>query len=87
MSLDSSLRSKSALSRSRSVLTRAERLEVLKENERWDESKTVFGLPKVGQKKRRAKKEVKAEAGAEGAAAPAGKGAAKPAAGKGAAKK
>ena len=36
-----------ALSRARNVFKRAERLQILKENERWDEEQSVFGLPKV----------------------------------------
>jgi len=47
MSLDKSLKSKSALQRSRSVLTRAERIQTLKQEERWTEGTSVFGLPKV----------------------------------------
>lgn len=75
MSLDRSLKGKGGLVRHRNVLKRAERLVVLKDEERWDESKSVFGLPKVvvrkAAKKKAEKKEVTAEAGAEGAAAPA----------------
>jgi len=51
MSLDRSLKSKSALARSRSVLTRAERLIALKDQERWEEGSSVFGLPKVAQRR------------------------------------
>jgi small basic protein (TIGR04137 family) len=51
MSLDRSLKSKSALVRSRSVLTRAERLIALKDQERWEEGSSVFGLPKVAQRR------------------------------------
>jgi len=47
MSLDRSLKSKSALVRSRNVLTRAERLAMLRDEERWNEQMSVFGLPKV----------------------------------------
>jgi small basic protein (TIGR04137 family) len=93
MSLDPSLKSASSLSRHRNVLTRAERLDQLKEEEKWNESKSVFGLPKVGHRKAAVAKAEKVEteegvagaaatpaAGAKGAAAPAAKGAA-PAAG------
>ncbi len=52
MSLDRSLKSQEGLVRSRSVLTRAERLKVLAEEERWEEGDSVFGLPKVRQKKK-----------------------------------
>lgn len=71
MSLDRSLKSSSALSRSRSVLTRAERLEVLKDEERWSEGESVFGLPKVRQRHSSAgaKSKGKAETPAEEQAA------------------
>jgi len=81
MSLNRSLKSANALIRHRNVLTRPERLEVLADEEKWDESKSVFGLPKVAHRKAAVVKAVKEEvAGAEGAAAPAA-GAAAPAAG------
>ena len=51
MSLDSSLRSGSSLKRHRNVLTRAERLERLLGNGKWDEDQSVYGLPKVGHRK------------------------------------
>ena len=51
MSIDRSLKIKGALSRHRNVLSRAERLEVLKEKESWDEDKSVFALPKVSHRK------------------------------------
>ena len=49
MSLHKSLRSKDALKRQRSVLTRAERIAVLEDEGRWNEGESVFGLPKVRQ--------------------------------------
>jgi len=61
MSIDSSLKSKSALSRHRNVLKRAERIEALKEQDRWNDGDTVFGLPKVAHRKSHAGKK-KAEA-------------------------
>jgi len=66
MSLDRSLKGANALIRHRNVLTRAERLDVLKDEEKWDDSKSVFGLPKVGHRKQELAKTVKEEA-AEGA--------------------
>ena len=51
MSLDRSLKSASSLVRHRNVLTRNERLLKLKEDERWGEGKSVFGLPKVAHRK------------------------------------
>ena len=48
MSLHKSLKRRDHLSRRRNVLSRTERIERLKEEEKWDEGKTsVFGLPKV----------------------------------------
>jgi small basic protein (TIGR04137 family) len=51
MSLDPSLKIKGALTRHRNVLTRAERIETLKDEERWTEENSVFGLPKVAHRK------------------------------------
>src|SRR5437667_7378348 len=74
MSLDRSLKSASSLVRHRNVLTRGERLEKLKEAEKWDEGKSVFGLPKVAHRKVAAVKAEKATP--EEGAAPAAGGAA-----------
>src|SRR5689334_9666943 len=84
MSLDRSLKGANALVRHRNVLTRAERLEKLKEEEKWNESKSVFGLPKAAHRKQELAKTAKEET-AEGAAAPAAGGAAPAAGGKAAA--
>lgn len=75
MSLDRSLKSASSLVRHRNVLTRDERLLRLAEQEKWDESKPVLGLPKVANRKlevggKGGKEEKQADAAA-GAAAPA----------------
>ena len=51
MSIDPSLKIKGALSRHRNVLSRAERLEKLEEEERWSEGDSVIGLPKVAHRK------------------------------------
>jgi len=76
MSLDRSLKSKASLSRHRNVLTRAERIKILAEEEKWKEEKGIFGLPKVAHRKAavggKVKKEAKeGDAAAAGAAAPA----------------
>lgn len=91
MSLDRSLKAANSLVRHRNVLTRAERLIKLAEDEKWDPTKSVYGLPKVGHRKmavtKSPSKEDAAAAVAAGGAAPAAgaaKGAA-PAAAKGAA--
>ncbi len=51
MSIDRSLKTKSALSRHRNVLSRAERVELLREDEKWVEGDAVTGLPKVAHRK------------------------------------
>ena len=75
MSIDRSLKIKGALERHRNVLSRAERIEKLKEEERWDEGDSVLGLPKVGHRKTHAgrkdaddEKKGDEEAGVEGEA-------------------
>ena len=83
MSLDRSLKSASALVRHRNVLTRGERLDKLAEEEKWNDSKSVYGLPKVGHRKVALAKAEK-EATVEGAT-PAAAGAAPAAGAKGAA--
>jgi small basic protein (TIGR04137 family) len=70
MSIHKSLVTAGNLKRHRNVLTRAERLELLKKEERWKEGQSIFNLPKVRNILVRAKKK-KEEAAAEGAAAPA----------------
>jgi small basic protein (TIGR04137 family) len=47
MSIDKSLRRKNQLERARNVLTRAERIKVLQKEERWEDGRSPFGLPKV----------------------------------------
>lgn len=75
MSMDRSLRSKSTLERHRNVLTRAERVAILKETEQWQDGGRVTGLPKVAHRKASVGKKSKAEKkAAEGA--PAAEGAA-----------
>jgi len=56
MSIDRSLKVKAALSRHRNVLSRAERIELLKGDGRWNEESHVTGLPKVAHRKGRAGK-------------------------------
>lgn len=51
MSIDRSFKIKGALSRHRNVLTRAERVEALKEEERWNDGDSLLGLPKVAHRK------------------------------------
>ena len=57
MSIDKSLVSKGKLVRHRSVLTRTERVQHLTDEGLWDETKSVYGLPKV--KTIKVKKKVK----------------------------
>ncbi len=51
MSLDKSLKTSASLSRHRNVLRRHERIEVLKDEERWQEEQKPVGLPKVAHRK------------------------------------
>ena len=82
MTIDKSLRIRRGSVKARNVLKRGERITKLKEAERWEETMSVLGLPKVRvykltMKKKKKKKEE--EEGAEGAAAaPAAGGAAAP---------
>jgi small basic protein (TIGR04137 family) len=90
MSIDKSLRRKDSLQRARNVLTRGERFKTLKDEERWQEGRSPYNLPKVKVVKvviKKAKKAKEEEKPAEGEAAAAA--AATPAAPeqKGAAKK
>ena len=62
MSLDKSLKSRDSLVRHRNVLTRAERLEKLEEDERWAEGASVLGLPKVLHRKASLAKKIKEKA-------------------------
>jgi len=66
MSIDRSLKIKDALSRHRNVLSRAERIEVLKDEQNWEDDQSVFALPKVSHRKSTAgKKAAQAEKAAE----------------------
>lgn len=85
MSMDRSLKAGSGLIRHRNVLTRGERIERLQGDGKWDPTKPVTGLVKVGNRKLivggKAEKKDDAAAtpgapAAKGAAAPAAKGAA-----------
>ena len=63
MSIHKSLRTAGTLVRTRNVYTRAERLEILERERRWEEGDKVTGFPKVkvakvkkgGQKKKKKK--------------------------------
>ncbi|MBA7686351.1 hypothetical protein ES703_94795 [subsurface metagenome] len=72
MSIDHSLKIKGALSRHRNVLKRAERIEQLKEEERWSEGDSLLGLPKVAHRKSHAGRKEKAAAKEAAAEAVAG---------------
>ena len=90
MSIDRSLKLRNALERHRNVLTRAERIEHLKDEERWDENSSVLGLPKVAHRKSHAGKKAAKEKAAAAEVLPEAEGAAPaagaPAAGEGVAK-
>ncbi len=59
MSIDKSLITKGKLARHRNVLTRAERIKVLINENLWKDGRSVFGLPKV--KTLKVRKKAKAE--------------------------
>ena len=70
MSVDPSLKIKGALTRHRNVLTRAERIEQLRDEERWSEGDSLLGLPKVAHRKSHAGRKEAVEKEAEAAAVP-----------------
>lgn len=72
MSIDRSLRTKSSLERHRNVLSRAERVLKLQDEERWPEDRSPLHLPKIPHRKSKAgkKKTPKAETAEAAAAAP-----------------
>lgn len=81
MTIDKSLKIRRGGASNRSVLTRIERLQRLKEADRWQEGDSPLGLPKVRvrklvMKKKKKKKEEEGE-GEAGAAPAAGASAAK----------
>lgn len=59
MTIDKSLRVREGLARSRSVLNRAERIEKLKQSDRWSEGDSPVGLQKVRVQKLMLKKKKK----------------------------
>ncbi len=77
MSIDKSLKSKSRLAKVRSVLTRVERIALMKDEDKWVDGQSVMGLKKtkvprltLGKKKKEKKEEEPADAkGAKGKAA------------------
>ncbi|MBN1394545.1 MAG: small basic protein [Pirellulales bacterium] len=76
MTMDKSLKVRAGLVRARSVLNRAERIQRLKEAERWQEGDSPFGLAKVrvyklAVRKKKKKKEEEGEGAESAAAAPA----------------
>jgi small basic protein (TIGR04137 family) len=93
MSIDKSLRRKNQLVRARNVLTRGERIKTLVDEERWQEGRSPYGLPKVKvikivvKKAKKAKEEAKVEGEGEAAGATAAAPAATPGAEKKPAKK
>lgn len=76
MTMDKSLRLRRGLVRSRSVLTRDERIQRLKASDRWQEGESPFGLAKVrvykiAMKKKKKKEEEEKKEGEAEAAPPA----------------
>ena len=70
MSIDKSLKTSGKLARPRNVLTRIERIKMLKEEGKWNPAVSVFGIPKVkvAKIKQKGKSTEKKAAKAEGAA-------------------
>ena len=66
MSMDKSLKSKNTLQRHRNVLTRAERVQAMKESESWTDDTSPFGMPKIVHRKAAVGKKDKAEKKTEG---------------------
>ena len=67
MSLDKSLKSGASLVRHRNVLKRGERIEVLKQEDRWEDGQSPIGLPKVAHRKAKVGKKGKEARSAESA--------------------
>jgi small basic protein (TIGR04137 family) len=69
MTMDKSLRMRAGLVRSRSVLSRAERITRLQSSDRWQDGQSPLGLPKVRvyklsmKKKKKRKEEDEGETG------------------------
>ena len=59
MTIDKSLKIKAGSIKNRNVLTRAERLQRLLDEDRWSEGDSVLGLPKVRVQKLQLKKKKK----------------------------
>ena len=70
MTVDKSLRTRKGIVRSRNVLTRAERINKLSQQDRWTEENGPFSLPKVRVYKVVVKKKKKKKGEEEGDAAP-----------------
>ena len=71
MTMDKSLRMRAGLARARSVLSRDERIASLKAADKWSDSRSPLGLPKVRVMKLAMKKKKKAKEEEGDAAAPA----------------
>ncbi len=72
MSLEKGLKTKGSMTRQRSVLTRAERIDAMIDRGDWDEEHSVYGLPKLRVLQRaKRRKQAKAEVETPAAEAPA----------------
>lgn len=80
MSMDRSLKSKASLSRHRNVLSRAERIKRMRDEERFTEGRSLWGLPKIANRKAPVGGKTKKGPAKEGEAATAGATPAAPAA-------
>jgi small basic protein (TIGR04137 family) len=86
VTIDRSLKGKGRLARARSVLSRDERIAKMREEDRFQEGRSPFGLPKIRVAKAAASKKKKKDAAEGDAAAAPAAGDAKAAAAKPAAK-
>ncbi|QDU90788.1 hypothetical protein Pla175_42010 [Pirellulimonas nuda] len=59
MTIDKTLKVKRGATSNRSVMTRVERIQKLREGDRWGEEASPFGLPKVRVRKLQMKKKKK----------------------------
>jgi small basic protein (TIGR04137 family) len=69
VTLDRSLKGKGRLARARSVLSRDERIAKMREEDRWADGRSPFGLPKIRVAKASVGKKKKVKEAAEGDAA------------------
>ena len=74
MTIHKSLKASDVLKRQRNVMSRWERIQTMREGDKWDDGRSVYGIPKtriqVQRKRVKAKKETTEEGEEKGKAAP-----------------